>query len=99
MLNTEPKEDEIPLERSDLALETEIVFDLYDKLPANWEGMSGQYLGKELILLPILFKEFKVEKSIRKYAWSIIPIIDNFMAKDIADKIKSKSKGAPTSGV
>jgi hypothetical protein len=92
MLNADPKEDEIPLERADLTLETQIIFDLYDKLPSRWEGFSGQYLGKDLVLLPILLNEFKVELSIRKYAWDIIPVIDNFMAKDIASKIKRKGE-------
>jgi len=92
MLNTEPKEDEIPIEREDLNTETQLVFDLYDKLPARWDSFSGSYMGKDLSLLPILFKEFETERYIRKYAWHIIPIIDSFVAEDIAKKIKTKTK-------
>ena len=95
MLGTEPKEEEIPIQREDFYLETQIVFDLYDKLPSKWEGFSGHYLGKDLLLLPVLFEEFEIEKYIRKYAWQIIPTIDAYVAEDIAKKIKSKSKGAP----
>ena len=93
MLKSEPDESEIPIEREDLFEETQIVFDLYDILSSKWEGFSGQYMGKDLMLLPILFKEFKIPKYIRKYAWMIIPVIDSIVAEDISNKIKSKTKG------
>lgn len=98
MLGSEPIESEIPTQREDLTDETQAVFYLYDKLSAKWEGFSGQYLGKDLSLLPVLFEEFETENYIRKYSWEIIPIIDSFVADDIAKKIKSKSKGATPSG-
>lgn len=98
MLNTEPKLEEIPVEREDLFIETQEVLFYFDKLPAQWEGFSGQYMGKDLSLLPILFKEFKVDKYIRRYCWEIIPIIDNFIAEDVADKIKARSKQGAKSG-
>jgi hypothetical protein len=98
MLGSEPLDEEIPIERSDLYTETQLVLDLYDKLQAKWEGMSGQFLGKELMLLPVLFKEYKTPKYLRQYAWDIIPFIDNFVAEDVAAKIKRKSKGAPSDG-
>lgn len=92
MLKTEPKEEEIPVDRSDLFEDTQLIFSLYDKLPMKWDGFSGQYLGKDVGLLPVLFKEFNIPKCIRLYCWDIIPIIDNFVAEDIAKKIKAKSK-------
>lgn len=95
MLGNEPLEEEIPIDREDLMVETQMVFDLYDKLSARWEGMSGSYLGKDLILLPVLFNEFNIEDYIRKYAWHIIPIIDSYVAEDVAEKIKRKTKGTP----
>lgn len=98
MLGNEPIESQIPMDRSDLLMETQIVFDLYDKLPTRWDGFSGQYLGKDLVLLPVLFKEFDVDDLIRKYAWSIIPFIDSIVGEDIAKKIKSKSKGKTPNG-
>jgi len=96
MMNSEPLEEEIPIDREDLFVETQIVFDLYDKLQSTWDGMSGTYLGKNLILLPVLFDEFNIENYNRKYAWHIIPIIDSFVAEDIAQKIKRNSKGTPS---
>jgi len=93
MMGSEPIEEEIPVEKEDLSLETQIVFDMYDKLQANWEGMSGTYLGKNLVLLPVLFKQFNIENYIKKYAWHVIPIIDSYVAQDIANKIKRNTKG------
>ena len=97
MMGSEPIEEEIPWEREDLTLETQIIFSIYDKLPARWEGFSGQYLGKDLALLVTLFEHYGLEKHERGYAWDIIPVIDNFVAQDVARKVKSKSKVKETS--
>ncbi len=94
ILGSEPNPDEIPVSREDLFFETQQVFDLYDVLPARWEGFSGQYMGKDLMLLPTLFDSFNIDKAVQLYSWKIIPIIDNFVADDIAKKIKSKTKEA-----
>lgn len=92
MLNSEPIESEIPISRDDLSIETQLVFNIYDKMQSQWEGMSGQYLGKDLTLLPILCEEYEFEPLLRRYAWDIVPIIDSIIAKDVAQKIKSKTK-------
>jgi hypothetical protein len=98
MLGNKPDPDEIPYSREDLSVDTQQVFDLYDKLPAKWEGFSGHYLGKEMQLLPILFEAFDIDRPIQLYCWNIIPMIDNMIADDIAKKIKSKTKEVKTSG-
>lgn len=92
MMGSEPVEEEMPYDREDLTLDTQLIFTIYDKLPAKWEGFSGQYLGKDLLLLDTLFKHYKLEKYEKNYAWDVIPIIDSFVAEDIAKKIKSKTK-------
>ena len=92
MLGTTPVPEEMPYGREDLSLDTQLVFHIYDKLPARWEGFSGQYLGKELNLLPILFDQYSFDKATKNYAWEIIPIIDNIVADDIAKKLKAKAK-------
>lgn len=94
-MGTEPVEADIPVERSDLFLETQEVFHIYDYLPAKWEGMSGTYLGKDISLLPMLFEQFNCSYSERMYAFMIIPIIDKYVSEDITRKQKSlaKSKG------
>ena len=92
MLGSEPVLEEIPFDRNDLSLDTQLVFNIYDKLPARWEGFSGQYLGKDLSLLPMLFDQFNVDRATKYYIWEIIPFIDNLVAEDIAKKVKAKSK-------
>lgn len=96
MMESEPLEEEIPFEREDLTIDTQEVFNMYDKLPARWDGMSGTYLGKDLNLLPVLCVEYEVENYLRKYAWHIIPIIDSYVSEDIAEKTKRKTKGTPS---
>lgn len=91
-MGSEPVEEEMPVGREDLTLDSQMVFSIYDKLPARWEGFSGQYLGKELSLLDSLFDHYKLDKYERNYAWDIIPIIDSFVAEDIAKKMKAKTK-------
>ena len=92
MLGNEPNLDEVPVDREDLTLDSQLVFQLYDKLPARWEGFSGQYMGKDLSLLPVLFDQFNVDIPTKLYTWELIPFIDNLVAEDISKKIKAKSK-------
>lgn len=92
MMGREPLEKEIPIDRSDLYLETQDVFNLYDYLPARWEGFSGTYLGKDLSLLKLLFEHFQFDRPMKQYTFSIIPIIDSYVTQDINRKQKAASK-------
>jgi len=83
-------EEDMPIERQDLSEETQIVFGIYDFLPSRWEGMSGTYMGKDLTLLPTLLEGW--DSSIQQYAWSIIQVIDYYVAEDISRKQKAASK-------
>jgi hypothetical protein len=96
LLKSEPIEEEIPIEREDLNIDTQLAMSVYDKLQANWEGMSGQYLGKDLSLIPVLLEHYKFDKPLQGYIWEIIPIIDNIVAKDISEKSKRRSKQRDT---
>lgn len=89
-MNSDPIEEELPIDRSDLDWETQRVFQLYDILQARYDSFSGTYLGKDLNILPTLFNEFEMCRGSRKYALFIIPIIDNIISEDIARKVKSK---------
>lgn len=96
MMKVEPKDEDMPIERADLLPEVQEVLTLYDYLPANWEGFSGTYMGKDLSILPILFNEFETSRGIRQLSFMLIPIIDNYVAKDIKrqqDSKKSAIKG------
>lgn len=88
MMGSEPLEEEIPLERTDLLMDTQLAFSVYDKLQSNWEGFSGSYLGKDLSILPSLMEDYQIPLESRKYIWEVIPVIDHYVGKDIARKIK-----------
>ena len=98
ILNTTPIPEEMPTERNDLADDTQFVFFIYDKLPSIWEGFSGQYMGKDLKLLPVLLDFYKVEHDLCIYAWEIIPIIDNIVAEEVSKKIRRKLDNGVKSG-
>lgn len=97
LLGSEPKEEDIPISREDLSSDTQLALFIYDKLQSNWEGMSGHYLGKDLSLMPVLLEHYDFDKPLNDYIWEIIPIIDNIVANDIAEKLKQKRKSAQTS--
>ena len=97
LLGNTPIESEIPIDREDLNMDTQLAFYIYDKLQANWEGMSGHYLGKDLSLLPILLSHYDFDNALKSYVWEIIPIIDNIVASDISEKIKRRNKSAEAS--
>lgn len=98
LLGTEPDPEQVPCSREDLFYDTQQVFELYDILPAKWEGFSGHYMGKDLQLLPVLFDTFNIDRPTQLYCWKIIPMIDNLVAEDVARQIKSKTKEVKTSG-
>ena len=97
LLGSEPKEEDTPISREDLSSDTQLALFIYDKLQSNWEGMSGHYLGKDLSLMPVLLEHYDFDKPLNDYIWEIIPIIDNIVANDIAEKLKQKRKSAQTS--
>lgn len=92
MLGNTPLEEEIPRTREDLTFESQLVFSIYDLLPARWDGFSGQYMGKDMSLIPVIIERYSLEDYELSYLWTLIPIIDDFVAQDISKKIKAKSK-------
>ena len=94
LLGNEPNIEDIPIERSDLFHETQLVFSAFDKLQSVWEGFSGNYLGKDLTLLPTLMDLYNFPDYLKLYAWDVIPYIDSIISDDIAEKIKQRSKSS-----
>ncbi len=90
-MGSKPREEEIPVEREDLAYETQKVFKLYDLLDSNWDTFNGFYMGKDLSLFPILCNELDIDKALRSYALYLIPFIDNIVSNEVSKKVKSKS--------
>lgn len=85
-LGSDPVEEEIPLDRNDLSIDTQEVLQIYDFLPSRWEGMSATYLGKDLSRLNNIFLLLDTDIVIKKFAIFLVPIIDNLVSKDIQKK-------------
>jgi hypothetical protein len=95
-MGNEPREEEIPLDISDLSNQTARAFEFYEFLPDRWEGMSATYLGKDYSLLPFLFDEYELGRSERNYTMLILRIIDNAVGKRIREKQANERRTSET---
>jgi len=80
-MGIEPKESDLPMEIDSLTVESQLALEIYRYLPDRWEGMSGSYLGKDLNILPFLFKQYKVEEDESSHIFFLIQYIDGCVAK------------------
>lgn len=87
-LGSEPIEEEIPLELEDLPELVQTAFSLYETLQDEWEYMGGNYVGKRLSNILMLFDLYEIPKEEHLLVYKIISIVDS-IRKDI---IKGKSK-------
>jgi len=56
----------MPLEASDFPLEIQAAFFIYEKLSDRWEGMSGTYLGKNLLEFDLIWDMYSLGTSFKK---------------------------------
>jgi hypothetical protein len=94
MLGTEPQDEDIPVETSDLPPLVQTSLAVYSYLPDRWEGMSGTYMGKDLNILFNLLDIFKVEKDEYRLVLELISTIDSIRSnlyKEKKPKEPSKS--------
>lgn len=89
---SEPVENEIPIEFHDLPLDIQTVLDVYSLLPNEWNPETGFYLGKNLNLLPYLFKLHDIDDE--KHSLNIIIIADQINKDIINTKQEAKLKKA-----
>lgn len=86
MMGTEPVEEDIPVEISDFPDEVQTAFAVYQILQDQWDGMSGSYMGKNLVGLGEVFEICQIDKSDRKTILELIGMIDRERADLIAKK-------------
>lgn len=93
-LGTEPQEDEIPLEVSDLPIEAMQAWYVYERLPAQINEFSGSYLGKDIGYIPTIMDLLNITDD-RSVVFQIILIINNVDREVINRKIDQQrnSKG------
>jgi hypothetical protein len=93
LLGSEPRDEEIPVELGDFPDLVQQTLSIYSILKDSWDPMGGNYLGKELSILPTLLDCYNIEsKDEILIVLDIIQYIDLVRYKLISSKQK-----APTS--
>lgn len=87
-MGTEPIEEEIPKDLNDFSNQTHEAYLIFNKLPDNIHGFSGQYIGKDLSNLKILFELYNVEEN----NWLLYMDLINCFISEYAVAIDEKSK-------
>lgn len=90
MMNSEPIEDEIPVEYDDLLTDVQEALNIYAKLRDEWDPMNGIYLGKNYTGILDIFELYEVPKEDRRTIFDLLNTIDTCRAKTINDKLKQK---------
>ena len=91
-LNSEPLEEEIPVEINDFPYFVQKVFQLYEALRDDWDYMVGNYIGKNITNLFEVFDLFEVEKEERLITYQLLNVID----RERRAIIRSKNTNKPS---
>lgn len=97
-LNSEPLEEEIPIEYEDLCLDVQNALGIYFKLKDEWDTMNGNYMGKNYSGIADIFTILEVPKEDWKVTFDLIGIIDRHRSEIIRkekEKTKPESKTTP----
>ncbi len=92
MMNSAPKDSEIPLEFSDLVLEAQEVLQIYNILQDQWDYMGGNYIGKNYTYIDAVFQIYNVDLELRKTYLELLVVIDNTRQKQIQDSKPKDNK-------
>lgn len=82
-LGTEPIESEIPVELDDFPNDIQQAFLVYYRLRDEWDGMSGNYMGKSFVGLVDMFDIFQISDQDKHTMLDWIVLIDAARAKSI----------------
>jgi hypothetical protein len=94
MLNSVPKESEIPIEYEDLHEEVQQAMQIYSNLQDCWDYMGGNYIGKNFNYIETVFKFYGIEPENYKTMYEILMNIDRVRAKNIQDNKPKDTKPA-----
>ncbi len=75
-LGSEPIEDEVPVELEELPLIVQQAFQLYSAIPDEWEYFGGNYIGKRIEALPLLYDLYQIPEDERLVVYKLILLID-----------------------
>lgn len=89
-MGSEPKESEIPIEFSDLLLEVQEIFLMYNLLQDQWDYMGGNYIGKNLNYIDKIFQIYGVDTELQRFYLEFLLLIDSLRAKHIQNSKPKK---------
>ena len=84
-LGSEPIEEEIPVELEDFPDELQEALNIYFRLRDDWDGFSGNYMGKNFTGLSDILDIYQIPKPSRQDLLDWIFIIDKVRSKCISD--------------
>jgi hypothetical protein len=82
-MNSEPIEEEIPIEYDDLSLDVQEAINIYSKLKDEWDTMNGNYLGKNYAGIIDIFEIMEVPQEDRRTMFDLIGSIDKYRSEAI----------------
>ena len=89
-LNSEPLEEEIPVEYDDLPAEVQEALQIYNTLQDSWDYMGGNYIGKNMSYFSSVLDMYEVDHKDRRMLYELIVFIDQLRAKQIQEKKPKK---------
>lgn len=92
MLNTEPKDSDIPIEFDDLVMEVQEALVIYNNIQDRWDYMGGNYIGKDLTYIDTVFRLYDVPGELQKPIFELLNQIDRIRAKQIQDSKPKDTK-------
>lgn len=84
----EPREEDIPLDPSDLTMESQQALILLNVLPDKWEGMSGSWMGKDYSGLEAIMNIYEIED--RRRVFELLQMGEAELGKYYAQKQKER---------
>jgi len=98
MLNTEPVDEDIPVEQEDLLPEVLLAYNIYSLLRPNFDSFNGVYHGKDYSNLSTLLDMYDVPTVERKEYFKIILTLDSIDTEQINEKLSSKPAQSSNQG-
>lgn len=93
-LNSEPLEEQIPVDYSDLFVDVQEALGIYSKLRDEWDPMNGVYLGKNYSGIKDILELLDVPEEDRKTVFELIGIIDMHRSNSIKEATPKTQKAS-----
>ena len=84
----EPREEEMPIDPSELDIECQYALLVLNALPDLWDGMSGSWLGKDYSGLSAIFDIYEIED--KKTTFELLKIAEDELGKYYSQKRKEQ---------